>query len=1641
MIDYRPTPGFDFSLDVITPEVADQWTEAAEKVAVERARIRGPEPVTFGEKVDLFGTESVNLFYEAVARAIRGTASLGGPGGLAPGWLDKEDMETLDENINTARDFLRGPSPYYAGQKRFTITPLGGAGAEVGSYMIPYIGARRGILQGLKGFPELAKKYNALSRKQKVGVEAMGFGLSDFIVADPSDLHTFGDYLGGPTAIKPDDSVMEKKAKVFAEGVVFGGTISGAMHALSRSLSKGKPPIYNTDPKSLRRGQKAIDPDDGAEYTWVGAQWVNDSTGRVAAKKVGEKLTFFVLNPDADRIVAQAAAEVADPLTAQRVEVTFPRLEEGTVRTLGNTRYAWRGAQSFEDMSSQDLVDFGWEYFARTGRAPRPAAVAKVGARPRWVNAETGKPASAENQLKLNRAYGPGKREVELTPTGLRNLETGAILPKDSFSDEVIANLRPRSNSVVVPVKDLNISLEDAAKLNTVTDSLTGHPSSPTGVLPRFRAAAQRAGDKLARELEAFGFKSISYLDGLARVSPSFRQLRHMMHSFEEVENLKGIPLGDKGDFFTEMSKRIGKYTTLLDGALDELVAAVPRSTLVKIGKAIPGVRMMRHETREILPQDVQIQILRALRGGKIPPELNKAVTGIRTLLNEVANDAKLAGLPMNIRKNYFPRVWEVGKLNTDAGRNFLRSKGMKEDQIEGFIRELSENSGVEDASIVKNLFERPRKGGPTPRPTKKMSNIEKSRTFLKDVPDNELEPFLNNNFFDVLSTYTSNAARRVTYADLFGAKEGTLGNLVRKGIDEAAAAGRPATEKELNRIYTIADALQQRVDPIKHAPSWWRTSNILASTYQNMRLLSLATLASLAEPLVALERGGPAAFTRAVPSLLSTASRSMLRTAFRGVSRSEADIMARDIGMALDTGENSMVQRLVQGFGGEVNRANLIFFDLTLLSQWTKLTRIFSDQVGQNLIQSNIKALATNPNLSRNAQQRFVRQLADLGMDADEAVKWYKQGRPQQGAFFEKMKTGRIRFINDVIVNPRVTNRPYWHSDARWGMISNLKGFQTVFGNTIMKRWYRKFAPEATGGRGVPATEKNLDRLNILATGVGMMAVINVASDLRDIAKYGGYGKSPRKKKWTPWDRFWDNIYRSGFLGSFQFAVDAKRAVEFGSSPIGAILGPTIAQVERAIERPTKTTLIQALPLMGQSQFFRERLEDILTKRKAQEYRQVNYDIPENQAKGGLISKEFGGPITSGEVVDETEWLTSPYEPILNKYGIKARRAERPEGKGGHAEYYPAEERDNPMAGTPLIEIYNKEISGPNLENLVIGEAIHGLKTMDPVVKKMTDEFKYIMKSNPVQKKITKAHYRNAQNRETPEQRTQDKWFETSYADQVLGNMLFGPIVEGQEFMEGPYPYTDRQVEIGQQLMAYLQQSPNPRLQEGGTPTEQMNNGGELMGDLELTASNIPLKVLMGRLNISDPKPLWDFSEKIRKIESESGRTNPVSSARGYWQWLTDNPDKAILNDEGAIVDYELKGRDKETGAPQPSWNSFQTALNRLERLYNKENARLPEWYHEARQSSYDSDAAKSFILDRLTKEQERELFFANIGQRRGSDVLLKQAHQGDIGAQKNIYFNLHHQHPTGKPGIKTRRRVDRILGRDPLLEFIPGA
>ena len=155
----------------------------------------------------------------------------------------------------------------------------------------------------------------------------------------------------------------------------------------------------------------------------------------------------------------------------------------------------------------------------------------------------------------------------------------------------------------------------------------------------------------------------------------------------------------------------------------------------------------------------------------------------------------------------------------------------------------------------------------------------------------------------------------------------------------------------------------------------------------------------------------------------------------------------------------------MTQGFGGEANQFNKVFFDAVLLSQWTKFSRIFADEAGRNLIESNIKHLASGSLNPRHAE-KYKRQLRDLLIDPDEAVDWWKKGKPADSGMVQDIRRGRIQFVDSVIVDPRVTNRPYWHSDARWAAVANLKGLQTVFGNTIMKRWLREVAPEWIGGR-----------------------------------------------------------------------------------------------------------------------------------------------------------------------------------------------------------------------------------------------------------------------------------------------------------------------------------------------------------------------------------------------------------------------------------------------------------------------------------------------------------------------------------------------------------------------------------------------
>jgi hypothetical protein len=130
---------------------------------------------------------------------------------------------------------------------------------------------------------------------------------------------------------------------------------------------------------------------------------------------------------------------------------------------------------------------------------------------------------------------------------------------------------------------------------------------------------------------------------------------------------------------------------------------------------------------------------------------------------------------------------------------------------------------------------------------------------------------------------------------------------------------------------------------------------------------------------------------------------------------------------------------------------------------------------------------------------------------------------------------------------------------------------------------------------------------------------------------------------------------------------------------------------------------------------------------------------------------------------------------------------------------------------------------------------------------------------------------------------------------------------------------------------------------------------------------------ILEDRLGINASN-LDEFADLTRKIESEGGTENPKSSASGRFQFTDD---------------------------------SFDTALNRIERMYLTDGRDVPDWVNEAREHKDPNE---------LTYQQEKDLFLANLYDRDASgdtDRLFKLIAEGDKEAMLEMYYKYHHTNP----------------------------
>ena len=707
--------------------------------------------------------------------------------------------------------------------------------------------------------------------------------------------------------------------------------------------------------------------------------------------------------------------------------------------------------------------------------------------------------------------------------------------------------------------------------------------------------------------------KSVSMLDDLAKRSPTAARMRSYFAYFDDGSGKKKE---QQADISESILLNMGKYSSKFQKALD----------MISRGIRIPGIMS------KISPK-INRELYLGLTdpNAKVSPVVRKAIPLFRAAFDDIFNYTKDAefidnktfmgkdGMPTkNVGfdpgkiNNYFPIVLNYKKFQSDSSfrnqfREMLQGAGWSAESAKNTIQSIIDDKGMT------NLYDMAGKI----IPTKKEGSIENPRT-LKDLTAEQLAPFTNTNVIDVFQKYRDGVIRRVEYAKRFGKENELMKEMMAKIEEESNAKGLPMTEAEKQRMFDIGKALQKQYKPIEN--SFLRKLNAGLITYGYLLTLPFATISSLSEPFLVLSRGG--AGPKVIIKSIFSGMKGILRSVFPRFPRDEFDKAVADIGLGL---EASVIERQADAFGGgqDTNLVTEKFFRFNFLSQFTRWNRMLANASGRQMVFSHAGFLSDNmeykrlkdvsqlPNTGRF--KVYQEQLRELGVNPQDAVNFVRSQafkkktiNPETGEllykdtdfFQDQVRLAGVRYVNEVVMNPRATTRPMWMSDPKLAIFAQLKGFQVAFSNTILKRWYKEMAQQGFYN-GVANAGK------YMSVGAIMVIAAALGNEMRDMMKYGSAG-NPRTKDETEQERLFRALERTGFLGPLQFLLDAARAEKYGSGPVEALMGPITTRLVSYLEgiadmltKEDKTKilreLVKSIPLISAFPAVRDRFYEAL--------------------------------------------------------------------------------------------------------------------------------------------------------------------------------------------------------------------------------------------------------------------------------------------------------------------------------------------------------------------------------------------------------------------------------------------------------------
>jgi hypothetical protein len=347
----------------------------------------------------------------------------------------------------------------------------------------------------------------------------------------------------------------------------------------------------------------------------------------------------------------------------------------------------------------------------------------------------------------------------------------------------------------------------------------------------------------------------------------------------------------------------------------------------------------------------------------------------------------------------------------------------------------------------------------------------------------------------------------------------------------DAHNAGQAFDAADITRMYDIYRT-QQRIhlSPLKSN----RVRNIQNGVRSalTMQLLGLSVLVSIPEALtIFMNTGGKAGL------------QGLVQTIMKGINPKAAGLASEQLGFTLRTAVGHAINRTGEE-AFEVGKWENAFIKLTGLPYLQHFLTVWSARANDVYVKDMLSKM-NKGKLTENEISFNVRKLNEAGIDHEQALAWAGRGFKEDDLYFEDQYIPAIIGITqDTIVDPSPIDKPLWMNDERFLLLSQLKGFMTVFTNRVMRGWKDRVQMMGPEGNRVLATKLAPYVAMYIAGQIGMQAV-------REVIKSGDLDEWDEKS-------MEDRIMAAfGYLGGVGFGVDLVNSFRYRRDPLVSALGP----------------------------------------------------------------------------------------------------------------------------------------------------------------------------------------------------------------------------------------------------------------------------------------------------------------------------------------------------------------------------------------------------------------------------------------------------------------------------------------------------